>query len=134
MYHTSTFNQKWAQLTLYQKRSATIFSTSKSSAQNAQLNFLISEARRNFRNELFDSVDGQCNSAIVERHFRTKLKRNLTPPIKISQNNAIQTRLHGGAYRGRAPQLTACAPPQLTARAPQTKIVPPQARTVPRRN
>ena len=32
---------------------------------------LISEAHRNFRNELFDSVEAQCNSAIVERHFRT---------------------------------------------------------------
>ena len=31
-----------------------------------------------------------------------------------------------GAFRGRAPQMTAFAP--------QTKIVPPQARTVPRRN
>ena len=31
-----------------------------------------------------------------------------------------------GAFRGRAPQMTACAP--------QTKIVPPQARNVPRKN
>ena len=31
-----------------------------------------------------------------------------------------------GAFRGRAPQMTACAP--------HTKIVPPQARTVPQRN
>ena len=39
--------------------------------------FLISEAQRNFRNELFDSVEAQHNSAIAERHFRTKLKRKL---------------------------------------------------------
>ena len=37
-----------------------------------------------------------------------------------------QTRRHGGQ--------TAAVPPQLTACAPQTKIVLPQARTVPRRN
>ena len=30
----------------------------------------------------------QRNSAIAERHFRTKLKRNLTPAIEISQHNA----------------------------------------------
>ena len=35
--------------------------------------FLISEAQCNFRNELFDSVEAQRNSAIAERHFRTKL-------------------------------------------------------------
>ena len=50
--------------------------------------FLISEAQRNFRNELFDSVDAQRNSAIAERHFRTKLKRNLTSAIEISQHRA----------------------------------------------
>ena len=44
-------------------------------------------------------------------------------PLQIP---GYQTRRHGVANRGRAPQLTACAP--------QTKIVPPQARTVPRRN
>ena len=43
--------------------------------------FLLSEAQRNFRNELFDSVEAQRNSAIAERHFRTKLKRNLTSAI-----------------------------------------------------
>ena len=37
----------------------------------------VSEAQRNFRNELFGSVEAQRNSAIAERHFRTKLKRNL---------------------------------------------------------
>ena len=50
--------------------------------------FLISEAQRNFRNELFDSVDAQRNSAIAERHFRAKLKRNLTSAIEISQHRA----------------------------------------------
>ena len=50
--------------------------------------FLISEAQCNFRNELFDSVEAQRNSAIAERHFRTKLKRNLTSAIEISQHNA----------------------------------------------
>ena len=42
------------------------------------LTFLISEAQRNFRNQLFDSVEAQHNSAIAERHFRTNLKRKLT--------------------------------------------------------
>ena len=50
--------------------------------------FLISEAQRNFRNELLDSVDAQRSSAIAERHFRTKLKRNLTSAIEISQHRA----------------------------------------------
>ena len=50
--------------------------------------FLISEAQRNFRNELFDSVEAQHNSAIAERHFRTKLKRNLPSAKWISQHNA----------------------------------------------
>ena len=50
--------------------------------------FLISEAQRNFCNELFDSVDAQRNSAIAELHFRTKLKRNLTSAIEISQHKA----------------------------------------------
>ena len=50
--------------------------------------FLISEAQRNFRNELFDSVEAQRNSAIAERNFPLKLKRNLTSAIKISQHNA----------------------------------------------
>ena len=52
------------------------------------LNFLISEAQRNFRNELFYSVEAQRNSAIAERHFRTELKRNVTSAIEISQHNA----------------------------------------------
>ena len=50
--------------------------------------FLISEAQRNFRNELFHSVEAQRNSAIAERLFRTKLKRNLTSSIEISEHNA----------------------------------------------
>ena len=50
--------------------------------------FLLFEAQRNFRNELFDSVKAQRNSAIAERYFRTKLKRNLTSAIEISQHNA----------------------------------------------
>ena len=50
--------------------------------------FLISEAQRNFRNELFDSVDAQRNSAISVRLFCTKLKRNLTSAIEISQHRA----------------------------------------------
>ena len=52
------------------------------------LMFLFSEAQRNFRNELYDSVGAQRNSAIAERYFRTKLKRNVTSAIKISQHNA----------------------------------------------
>ena len=50
--------------------------------------FLISEVQRNFRNKLFDSVKAPRRSAITERHFRTKLKRNPTSAIKISQHNA----------------------------------------------
>ena len=49
---------------------------------------LISEAQRNFRNELFDSVEAQCIYAIAERHFRTKLKRHLTSAFEISQHDA----------------------------------------------
>ena len=50
--------------------------------------FLISEAQRNFRNELFDSVEAQHNSAIAEGHFRTKLKRNTIPQLKF--HNTMQ--------------------------------------------
>ena len=49
--------------------------------------FLIAEAQRNFCNELFDSVEAQRNSAIAERDFRTKSKRNLTSAIEILQRN-----------------------------------------------
>ena len=50
--------------------------------------FLISKAQRNFRNELFDSIEAQSNFAIAEWHFRSKLKLNLTYAIEISQHNA----------------------------------------------
>ena len=49
--------------------------------------FLISKAQRNFSKELFDSVEAQRNSAIAERHFRTKLKCNLTSAIEILQHS-----------------------------------------------
>ena len=52
----------------------------------SNLIFLISEAPRNFRNELYDSVEAQRNSAIAERYFRTKLKCNQTFAIEISQH------------------------------------------------
>ena len=55
-------------------KAQTVFSTSESAVQNAQFNFLISEAQR--------------NSAFVEQHFRTKLKRNLTSAMEISQRYA----------------------------------------------
>ena len=64
------------------------FQPVKAQRRMRNLIFLISEAQRNFRNELFDSVEAQRNSAIAERHFRTKLKRNLTSAIEISQLNA----------------------------------------------
>ena len=50
--------------------------------------FLIFEAQRNFRNELFHAIEAQCNSAIAEQHFCNKFKRNLTSTIEISQHNA----------------------------------------------
>ena len=50
--------------------------------------FLLSEAQRDFCNELFDPVEAQCNSTIAERYFRINLKRNLTSAIEISQHNA----------------------------------------------
>ena len=64
------------------------FQTVKAERKLCNLIFLISEAQRNFRNELNDSVEAQHNSAIAERHFCTKLKRNLTSAIEISQHNA----------------------------------------------
>ena len=64
------------------------FQPVKAQRKMRNLIFLLSEAQRNFRNELFDSVEAQCNSAIAERYFHTKLKRNLTSAIEISQNNA----------------------------------------------
>ena len=64
------------------------FQPAKAQRKMRNLIFLLFEAQRNFRNELFDSVDAQRNSAIAERYFRTKLKRNLTSAIEISQHNA----------------------------------------------
>ena len=64
------------------------FQPVKAQRKMRNLIFLFSEAQRNFRNELFDSVEVQRNSAIAERYFRTKLKRNLTSAIEISQHNA----------------------------------------------
>ena len=49
---------------------------------------LTSEAQRNFRNELFHAIETQRNSANAEQRFCTKLKRNLTSAIEISQHNA----------------------------------------------
>ena len=51
--------------------------------------FLIFKAQRNFHNKLFDLVEAQRNSAIAERHFKTKLKLNITFAIEISHHNAI---------------------------------------------
>ena len=47
----------------------------------AQRSFQAGKAQRNFRNKVFDSVE-------AERHFRTKLKGNLTSALEISQHNA----------------------------------------------
>ena len=65
------------------------FQPVKAQRKMRNLIFLLSEAKRNFRNELFDSVETQRSSAIAERYFRTKLKRNLTSAIEISQHIAI---------------------------------------------
>ena len=73
--------QRWAQITLHQKRSAT-------KRNKAQRSFQPVKAQRNFRNELFDSVEAQGNSAIAKRHFRTKLEWNLTSAYEISLHNA----------------------------------------------
>ena len=40
------------------------------------------------RNLIFLISEAQRNPAIAERHFRTKLKRNLTSAIEISLHNA----------------------------------------------
>ena len=65
------------------------FQPVKAQRKMRNLIFLLCEAQPNFRNKLFDSVEAQRNSAIAERYFRTKLKRNLTSAIEISQHNAI---------------------------------------------
>ena len=49
--------------------------------------FLISEAQRNFRNDLLDSDEAQRDSAIAKQHFCSKLKRNLSSAIEITQHN-----------------------------------------------
>ena len=64
------------------------FQPVKAQRQMRHLIFLISEAQLNFRNELFDSVEVQRNSATAERYFRTKLKRKLTFANEVSQHNA----------------------------------------------
>ena len=58
------------------------FQPAKAQRKMRNLILSISEAPRNFRNELFDSVEGQHNSAIAERHFRTKLKRNTISQLR----------------------------------------------------
>ena len=64
------------------------FQPAKAQRKMRILIFLLSEAQRNFRNELLDLVEAQRNSAIAERYFRIKLKRNQTSAIEISQHNA----------------------------------------------
>ena len=64
------------------------FQQVKAQRKMRNLIFWISESQRNFGNELFDSAEAQRNSAIAERHFRTKLKRNLTSRVEILQHNA----------------------------------------------
>ena len=66
--------------------------------------FLISDAQRCFRNELFDSVEAQHNSSIAQRHFGTKLKRNLTSAIEISQHN-VNTAFFASIFRKRVNNL-----------------------------
>ena len=64
------------------------FEPAKAQRKMRNLIFFNSEAQLNFRNELSESVEAQRNSTIAERHFRTKLMRNLTFAIEISQHNA----------------------------------------------
>ena len=59
------------------------FQTVKVRRKIRNLIILISEAQRNFCNELFHSIEAQRNSAIAKRHFRTKLKRNLSSVTEI---------------------------------------------------
>ena len=42
----------------------------------------------NFHDEFIDSVEGQRNFAMAERHFGPMSKRNLTPAIKIARHNS----------------------------------------------
>ena len=64
------------------------FQPVKAQRKMRNLIFLIFEAHHNFRNKHFDLIEAQRNSSIAERHFRTKLKRNLTFASEISQHNA----------------------------------------------
>ena len=85
------FEQRWARLTLYQKRSINKPQRSVlpvSAAQNARFNFLfLNRSATSAMN--FDSVEAQRNSSIAERHFRTKLKRNLTFGVEIHNTMLI---------------------------------------------
>ena len=64
------------------------FQRVKAQRKNRNLIFLISEAQCNFHDELFDLVEAQHNTAIAERHFRTKLKRNITFATEILKHKA----------------------------------------------
>ena len=64
------------------------FQPVKARRKKRNLIFLISEAQSNFHSKLFDSFKVQCNCAIAEQHFQTKLKRNPTSAIEILQYNA----------------------------------------------
>ena len=55
--------------------------------------------------------------------YVSKLAKNfLDEPLK--KTVTVQTRRHGGAYRGRAPQLTACAPPKRKLCPPKRGLCP----------
>ena len=60
----------------------------KAQCNKAQRSFQPEKAQRKFCNKLFHAIEAQRNSAIAEQRFRTKLKRNLTLAIEISQHNA----------------------------------------------
>ena len=64
------FYQMWAQMILYIKSAAQqSFQPVKAQRKMHNLISLLSKVQCNFRNELFDSVKAQRNSAIAERHF-----------------------------------------------------------------
>ena len=60
----------------------------KAQRNKAQRSFQTEKAQRKMRNFIFLISEAQRNSPIAERHFRTKLKRNLTSAIEILQHNA----------------------------------------------
>ena len=60
----------------------------KAQRNKAQRSFQPVKAQRIRRNLIFLISEAQRNSAIAERNFRTKLKRNLTSAIEISQHDA----------------------------------------------